>query len=116
MLSYRTQVWSPYLAKDIKTIERVQKRCAKNICRPNEFNYKSRLLDLKALSLQKHCTFSDMVFIYKALHGKINCEPENFGIRMSYTRIRGEQSGKLVKRRPPSIAAASLFSFRSPST
>ena len=67
-------------------------------------------------SLQKHRTYTDMIFIYKALHSKINCEPEDFEIVMSHTCTRGEQCGKLVQRRPPSSAAASPFNFHTPST
>ena len=90
MLSYRTHVWSSYLAKDIKTIQRVQRHCTKSIRFRNELDYKSRLLDLNAHSLQKHRTYTDRVFIYKVLHSKINCEPKDLGIVMSHTHTRGD--------------------------
>ena len=57
-----------------------------------------------------------MIFIYKALRNKINCEPEDLGIVMSHTHTRGGLCSKLVQRGPPSTVAASLFSFRAPST
>ena len=59
MLSYGTQVWNPYLAKDIKTIQRVQRHCKKCIRDRNELDYKSRLLDPKAQYLQRHRTYTD---------------------------------------------------------
>ena len=115
MLSYGTQVWSLYHAKNIKIIERVQTHFTKSIRGLNELDYKSRLLDFKTFSLQKHRKYTDMVFIYKALHGKINCEPEDLRIVMSHNCTRGGQCSMLVQRRPPSTAAASLFSFRATS-
>ena len=84
MLRYGTQVWSPHLAKDIKTIERVQRRFTRSFRSLKELDCKFRLLDLKTLSLQKYFTFTEMVFIFKALHGKINCEPKDLGIMMSH--------------------------------
>ena len=107
MLSYGIQVWSPYIAKDIKRVKRVQTHFSERICGLYELDHKSRLFDIKALSLPKHRTYTETVFIYEAMHSKINCELEDLGIVMSHIHTHCGQYGKLVQCRPPSTPSLS---------
>ena len=48
-LMYCTQLWRPYLLKDIDNIERIQRRATKFILRDYASGYRSRLIKLKLL-------------------------------------------------------------------
>ena len=98
MLSYGAQAWSPYLAKDINTIEHIQKHFTKSGL--HELDYKFRLLDPRALSLLKHRTYTDTIVIYKAnviiisynyliqdTAQQINCELKDLEIVMSQSIV-----------------------------
>ena len=45
-LMYGSQLWNPYLIKDITTLERIQRRATKFILNDYISNYKSHLLEL----------------------------------------------------------------------
>ena len=69
LLEYATCVWSPYLKKDIRKLESVQRRATKlvkNIC---HLNYEDRLRSLGLPTLEYRRDRNDMIQVYKALHG-----------------------------------------------
>jgi len=43
LLEYTSSVWSPYLLKDIKRVESVQRRFTKRLCGMSNLSYASRL-------------------------------------------------------------------------
>ena len=68
LLEYKTPVWSPYLLKDIKSIESVQKKFTKNICKRCGIpfsNYIDRLNKLSIKSLQYRRIEFDLILTYK---------------------------------------------------
>ena len=50
-LEYCVQLWNPYLARDIDTIEKVQRRATKLVSPLAKLPYQSRLKELKIYSL-----------------------------------------------------------------
>ena len=56
-LTYFTQLWRPYLMKDILNIERVQQRATKYVLNDYVSDYKTRLLKLKLLPLMYFLSF-----------------------------------------------------------
>jgi hypothetical protein len=114
VLSYASHVWSPYLVRDIKGIERVQRRFTKSIRGLSKLPYAGRLRRLNVLSVQSRRTYSDMIFVFKAVRGLINCSLKDLGLQLSHSNTRGHGI-RLVQRRAPSRVASNLFAFRVPS-
>ena len=51
-MEFAIQAWSPYLKKDIKKLERVQRHAAKLIPGLSHLSYKDRLLRLNLTTLE----------------------------------------------------------------
>ena len=73
-LSYATEVWSPPTIKMRSTVESVQR---------GEISYKQRLITLNLLPLCYDREIKDLVFFFKALHGRIDFDVHRF---VSFTR------------------------------
>ena len=68
-LEYAGQVWSPYLKKDIKKLESVQRRATKLVNDLNEDDYKVRLKRLKLPTLLYRRMRGDLIETFKILTG-----------------------------------------------
>ena len=66
-LTYGSQVWRPYLLKDIKNLERVQQRATKFILQVTGLNYRERLLQLELLPLSMWLELQDILFLVRNL-------------------------------------------------
>ena len=71
-LMYCTQLWRPYLLKDIDNIERIQRRATKFILRDYASGYRSRLIKLKLLPLMYLFELQDILFAIKSLKTPTN--------------------------------------------
>ena len=95
-LTYCTQLWRPYLIKDILNIERVQRRATKFILNDYDSDYKSRLLQLKLLPQMYFFELQDICFTIKSLKSPT----KNFNIRdyISFSNIntRSSSCNKLI--------------------
>ena len=89
-LDYATQVWSPALTSLKIKIENVQRRATRWILkqRKGEQSYKERLVTLKLLPLCYDREVKDLVFFYKAMHGYINLDVNNFVSFVAHGRTR----------------------------
>ena len=89
-LDYATQVWSPALTSLKIKIENVQRRATRWILkqRKGEQSYKERLVTLKLLPLCYDREVKDLVFFYKAMHGYINLDVNNFVSFVTHGRTR----------------------------
>jgi len=66
-LTYCSQIWHPYLLKDITTIEQLQRRATKFILNNYTIDYKQRLLNLNMLPLMYQLDFYDICFFINSL-------------------------------------------------
>ena len=66
-LSYCSQVWRPHLIKDIKLIERIQRKATKFILNDFHSSYRDRLLALKLLPLSLWFEYLDILFLIKCI-------------------------------------------------
>ncbi|CAB3983435.1 Hypothetical predicted protein, partial [Paramuricea clavata] len=89
-LDYATHVWSPALTSLKIKIENVQRRAMRWILkqRKGEQSYKERLVTLKSLPLCYDREVKDLVFFYKAMHGYINLDINNFVSFVTHGRTR----------------------------
>lgn len=66
-LEYGQAVWSPYLKKNIRRIEQVQRRATKRVPGLRDLDYSSRLRALNLPTLQYRRLRGDMVEVYKIM-------------------------------------------------
>ena len=67
-LEYASTIWNPALQRDIRLIEKVQKRTTNCIKGLSNKSYSERLSILKLDSLQKRRLVCDLVTVYKIIH------------------------------------------------
>ena len=66
-LLYCSPVWHPYILKDIRGLELVQRRATKFIVYNNDMDYRNRLLSLKLLPLMMEYEIADIMFLVMCL-------------------------------------------------
>lgn len=64
---YCVQPWSPYLAKNVDTLEKVQHRASKLIPNITHLSYSDRLRELNMYSLEDRCNRGDMMGLFKLI-------------------------------------------------
>ena len=96
-LDYCSQVWRPYLRKDVLLVERVQKRFTKMIDGCTKLKYENRLNKLKLTSMEDRHRRADMLQVYKVLHDRSGLFPKNF-LKLN-DRLGRTNSMKLYKQR-----------------
>ena len=86
ILECTSTIWSPYLVKDIKLVESVQKRFTKRLPNTNHISHadRLRLLGLETLELQR--LQADQIYAYKIIFSK--AETDLF-IKSSSSTTRG---------------------------
>lgn len=98
-LEYCTEVWSPYLLKDIDSIERVQKLFTRRLPGMQNLTYRERLNALDLEPLEERRLYRDMVMVYKIINNLVDLSPEEFftfptretrghPLKLSYPRFR----------------------------
>ena len=91
-MEYCIQAWSPYYAKDILLLQKVQRRETKLVWGLKELSYEERL---KLSSLEERRLRGDLIQTFKLLTGKENVHHEFF-FNHSTNNLRGH-SLKLSK-------------------
>ncbi|XP_076038459.1 uncharacterized protein LOC143023741 [Oratosquilla oratoria] len=94
ILDYASQCWSPYLVKDIKLLEQVQRRATKLVPECSELPYEERCKFLGLQTLEDRRKRGDTIEVYKLLHGYEDIPYTKF-FSLSTTGLRGH-SYKLV--------------------
>ena len=73
-LEYCPEVWNPYLAKDINSVEKVQRRATKLVSNFQDLSYEERLNKLKLFPLQERRLRGDMITTFKLLNGFLDAD------------------------------------------
>ena len=73
-MEYGSVVWSPYGARNIDKLERIQRRGTKFILRKRNFTCDKCLKCLSLLLLEKRHYIFDVTFLYKPLNGYLNVD------------------------------------------
>ena len=86
ILEYCSPVWSPYLKKDIKALEKVQRRASRCALRNkggHEISYEERLKILQWPTLEKRIDYLSLVECYKlkSVMAKLNSYKYSFFVR-----------------------------------
>ena len=97
-LEYCVQAWSPYLKKDIISLEGVQRRATKMIPGFENKSYEERLKELNLTTLMQRRKRGDMIELYRMLHGLEKIDSTKFVTISQGERTRGS-SLKLYKKR-----------------
>ena len=77
-LEYCISVWNPYLAKDVKLIEGVQRRATKMVLGIQHWKYDDRLNYLGLMRLEKRRGRSDLIETFKVMKGMYDITKESF--------------------------------------
>ena len=85
-LTYCSQLWRPKLIKDIKSLEKVQRRATKYILNDYVSDYKARLCKLKLLPLMRWFELQDIMFIVKCMQQQSDDIRELVSFTSSKTR------------------------------
>jgi hypothetical protein len=97
ILEYAVQVWSPQFRKDIIRLERVQARATKLIPNLRLLSYENRLEMLNMMSLETRRLRSQLIEVYKIIHGIDKLDFEQF-FSFSNNVTRGNGFKLEVKR------------------
>ena len=66
-LTFCSQIWRPYLLKDMRHLEQIQRRASKFILNDFTSDYKLRLINLNLLPLTMWFELQDIMFLMKAI-------------------------------------------------
>ena len=111
-IEYCVQAWSPYLVKDIDTLERVQKAATNLVPSLKKFNYQERLNILGLTTLQLRRTRGDMIKTYKLITKKEKIDfNQFFKLATNDHYLRGH-SKKIEKTRSRLDVRKNFFSQR----
>ena len=78
LMDYCIQVWKTYAKKDMKIMERIQKRFTKMIDGCKDKSYIQRLDKLGITTLEERYYRADMLQVYKILNDTNDTYPKNF--------------------------------------
>ena len=90
LLETSVSVWNPYMVKNVKQLEAVQRRATKLVRGISHLSYNERLQALKLPSLQYRRKRGDMITNYKILHGLVDIDPSKF-FKILQNKTRGHR-------------------------
>jgi hypothetical protein len=97
ILEYGSNVWSPYLKKDIKKIEDVQRRATRLVPACSTLPYEERLKFLGLPTLEYRRDRSDMITLYKSIYGLDDLKWSNI-FNLAQGDLRGHHL-KFIKKK-----------------
>ena len=97
-LEYSVQFWNPYLVKDIKLLENVQRRATRLISGMKGLTYEEKLKECNLFSLSRRRLRGDMIQVFKILKGIDKIDMKDLGWELNERQTRGHNL-KLVKHR-----------------
>ena len=115
LLFYCTQIWRPYLMKDILNIEQVQHRATKHILNDYISSYKTCLMQLNLLPLMYLFELHDILFAIKSLKTPTTQFNVNNYINFNLTNTRSGANNKLIPTHHLNNLARHSYFYRLPS-
>jgi len=110
-LEYCASIWSPHLARDIDTLEKVQRRATKLVPSISTLSYELRLNALNLYSLYCRRQRGDLIEVYKILNDLYYVNQHDFFTVDNSSTTRGH-SKKLFKPRAITTTRLHFFSYR----
>jgi len=110
-LEYCSPVWSPYYSKDKVLLESVQHRFTRLFPELRAMSYEARLEILQLWSLEERRNRSDLIEVYKMMHGFTDVPVSTFFQTAAESCTRGH-SMKLVKSHCHTDSRLYFFSHR----
>ena len=112
-MEFAIQAWSPYLKKDIKTLEKVQRRATKLVPALTHLPYEARLETLGLTTLLERRARGDMIETYKIIegHDKVRTRGTFLELDENQNRTRGHNK-KLTKPRHRTMKRTKFFPAR----
>ena len=77
-MEYCVQAWSPYLKKDIKCLEKVQRSATKMVHGLRRLSYEQRLRHLELTTLKERRIRGDLIETFKIMTGKESVDRSQF--------------------------------------
>ena len=107
-LTFCSPIWRPHLLKDVKSLERIQKRATKFIVGDSSKDYKSRLVTLSLFPLMYFFEMNDIFLFMKCLKDP----PSNFNISNYVTfDVNSTRSGSSNKFKHTSSSSTTTRFF-----
>ncbi len=88
ILDFNSPIWSPHLLHDVHVIERVQKYFTKHLSGLKHESYTQRLFLLHQPSLQQRRIATDLIFLYKILHGLVDNTLQSLFVKATDVSLR----------------------------
>ena len=110
-MEFCIQAWSPYLQKDIRCLEKVQRRATKMVYGLKDTAYEDRLKILGLPSLENRRLRGDLIEVFKILTDRENVNKEQFFSLSEFSHLRGHTL-KLSKQRSSRQVHQHFFSQR----
>ena len=111
IVEYGTQIWSPYLLKDIDSIEYVLRSYTKRIPEVRNLSYRERLTTLNINSLEYRRLIADLNLGFKIMKNQIDLNMDGFFSYANYSGVRSHDL-KLKVNYPKTEVIKSFFTYR----
>ncbi len=90
-LDYAVQAVAPYLQKDLKLVESVQRLATRCVKGQRGFQFPARLRELRLRYIQSHILRKTLITAYNLFHGNPNLPLEEFFDAPAAYHLRGHQ-------------------------
>ena len=114
VLSYASPIWTLYLCQDVDELESVQRLFTKRLAGMKNCSYGTRLRNLSLLSLESQREYTDLITVYKLIHGMMGVSLDDTGLKLSSNCTRSGGT-RLQQLEPTTTLCASRFKFRAAS-
>jgi len=111
ILEYSSVSWNPYLIKDIKSLENVQRRFTKRLPGMEKLTYHQRLSILELDSLELRRVRADLLFTYKLVFGLVDLSLPDFFVPR-FNEARRGHGHKLYLPTCKSNTRSNNFNYR----
>ena len=111
---YGSQVWRPFMIKDISLLERIQRRATKYILNDYTSDYKTRLISLDILPLMAELEIGDLTFFLRNLKTPGDHFDVTRHLHFSNKSTRSATHKKLTQVRSETTHARNTFFNRLP--